>query len=171
MLCISPAYGSMLVFGPLVSEKSVEKWKARHPPHTHTHTKPLQMTGIPRSSKTEMQDKYTQLLVVKFTVSTLDNCFKMYMIWISDVFDVDCIFDWTLQTVCLFVCSFLLVHAVCQEPIKDAKCHQMPWLAFKNLQMFLGEAPPQPPNKRGGTPSHILPLCAFSALVGLWPTS
>ena len=31
-----------------------------------------------------------------------------------------------IQNVCNVVCNFLLVHAVCQEPIKDAKCHRMP---------------------------------------------
>ena len=40
------------------------------------------------------------------------------------------------------------------------------WFAFKNLQIFLGEAPQTPPT-RGGT----LPPCAFNALVGLWRTS
>ena len=102
-----------------------------------------------------LQDKYTQLLVVKFTVSTLDNCFKTY-IWIRDVFDVDWIWLNTIETVCLFVCNFLFVHAVCQEPIKDAKGYQMPWFVSKNLPIFLGEAP-RPPNERGDTPLSYPP--------------
>ena len=70
----------------------------------------------------------------------------------------------SIQNVCN-VCNFLLVHAVCQEPIKDAKCHQMPWFASKNLQIFLGGGPPDPPT-RGGTPPLILSPCVPS--VCLW---
>ena len=61
------------------------------------------------------------------------------------------------------VCNFLLVHAVCQERIKDAKCHQMPWFASKNLQIFVGEAPQTPPQRQGRHPPLVLSPRAPSA--------